>query len=112
MLEGATRITNLDRENMLRPIDLDRLRKYNTKKKKKACQVENPKGWPRQKLRQRNPARLKTQKGNLGERQRKRPWTRRKFPQGHHGKNYMAQKKEKKEKERKEKKKEEDNKQR
>ena len=37
MLEGATRITNLDRENMLRPIDLDRLRKYNTKKKKKAC---------------------------------------------------------------------------
>ena len=35
-------------------------------KGKKAYYVENPKGQPRQKLRQKNLARLKTQKGGLG----------------------------------------------
>ena len=29
MLGGATRITDLDREEMLRPINMDRLRRYN-----------------------------------------------------------------------------------
>ena len=53
MLEGATRITNLDRENMLCPIDLDRFRKYNTKKKEK-------------KKKKKKLARLKIRKGGLG----------------------------------------------
>ena len=40
---------------------------------------------PRQKSRQKNPARLKTRKGGLGKSQGKRPWAWRKFPKGHHG---------------------------
>ena len=36
--------------------------------------VENPKGWPRQKLRQKNSTRLKTRKGGLGKSLEKRPW--------------------------------------
>ena len=34
MLGGAIRITNLDREEMLRPINIDRLRRYNIRKEK------------------------------------------------------------------------------
>ena len=61
MLGSATRIIDLDGEQMLHPINMDKLRNYNIwKKKKNACWVENLKGRPRQKLRQRDPARLKT----------------------------------------------------
>ena len=35
MLGGATRITDLDKEEMLRPINMDRLQRYNLCKKKK-----------------------------------------------------------------------------
>ena len=49
MLGGATRITNLDGEEMLCLINMDSL--WNTTSKKKAYQVENPKGRSRQKLR-------------------------------------------------------------
>ena len=48
MLGGATRITNLDGKEMLYPINLDRLWKYNIWKRKRE-----------------KPARLKTQKGGL-----------------------------------------------
>jgi len=37
MLGGATRITDLDGEEMLRPINMNRHRKYNIWKRKKAC---------------------------------------------------------------------------
>ena len=49
MLGGATRITNLVGEEMLCLINMDSL--WNTTSKKKAYQVENPKGQSRQKLR-------------------------------------------------------------
>ena len=49
MLGGATRITNLDKEEMLRPINMDRLQRYHIWKEKR-----------------KNLARLKTQKGSLG----------------------------------------------
>ena len=66
--------------------------------KKEAYYVENPKGWPRQKLRQKDPARLKTQKGDLGKRQGQRPWAMWKFLKGRHGKKLhgMEKRKEKK----------------
>ena len=48
--------------------DITFKKKKKKKKKKKACKVENSKGRPRQKLRQKNPARLKIQKGVLGKR--------------------------------------------
>ena len=51
MSGGATRITDLDGEEMLHPINMDRLR--NTKFKK-------------QKEKEKKPARLKTRKRNLG----------------------------------------------
>ena len=35
MLGGATRITNLDGDEMLRPINMDRLQRYNVLKEKK-----------------------------------------------------------------------------
>ena len=66
--------------------------------KKKAYYVENPKGKPRQKLRQKDPARLKTQKGDLGKRQGQRPWECENSSKDVMGKNYMAWKKEKKKK--------------
>ena len=45
---GATRITDLDGEEIFYPINMDRLRRYNIrKKKKKAYWVKNPKGRPR-----------------------------------------------------------------
>ena len=55
-------------------------------KKKKVCQVENLKGRPRQNLRLKDPARLKTRKGDLGKRQGQRPWAWQKFLNGCHGK--------------------------
>ena len=67
MSRGATRITDLDGEKMLRPINMDRLQKYHIwQGKKKAYKVENLKGHPRQKLRQKDPARLKTWMDDLG----------------------------------------------
>ena len=67
MLRDATRIIDLDGEKMLRPINMDRPQKYHIwQGKKKAYKVENPKGQPRQKLRQKDPARLKTWMDDLG----------------------------------------------
>ena len=34
MLGGVTRITDLDREEMLHPVNIDRLRRYNIRKEK------------------------------------------------------------------------------
>ena len=71
MSGGATRITNLGREEMLCPINMDRLQKYNIQRKKQKksllgrkperaaqekinakepLQIENPKGRSRKKL--------------------------------------------------------------
>ena len=74
MLGSATRITNLDGEEMLRQSTWKGFGSTIFKKEKKreeerkACKVENPKGRPRKKLRQRNPTRLKTRKDDLGKR--------------------------------------------
>ena len=58
MLGGATRITNLDGDEMLRPINMDRLWRYNVLKEKKRKE--------RKKEEKKRPASLKTQKGGLG----------------------------------------------
>ena len=53
LLGGATRIADMDGEEMLRPINMDRLWKYNVWKEKKRKEKKKS-------------ARLKTQKGGLG----------------------------------------------
>ena len=67
-------------------------------KKKKVCQVENPKGRPRQNLRLKDPARLKTRKGDLGKRQGNDHGHGKNSSMDVMGKNYMAQEKEQKKK--------------
>ena len=69
------------------------------KEKKKAYQVEKLKRWPRQKLRQKDSARLKIQKGYLGKRQGQKPWALQKFLKGRHGQKIHGMEK-RKEKER------------
>ena len=68
------------------------------KEKEKACQDENPKAQPRQKLRQENPARLKTRKGNLDKSQGKDHRHGENSRKEVMGKSYMAKEKEKKKK--------------
>ena len=53
MSKGATRITYLDGEEILCPINMDRLQRYNLWKKK-------------EKKKKKKPARWKTRKGGLG----------------------------------------------
>ena len=72
------------------------MKRKEKKRKKKVCQVENPKGWPRQKLSKKDPARLKTQKGGLDQRQGKEHGHGENSFKDVMGKNYMAWKKEKK----------------
>ena len=75
--------------------------------KKKVCQIENSKGQPRQKLRQKTSTRLKTCKGGLGKKLGEKTMFHGKNSQRDIiGKNYMA------EKEKKKKKNSDDNKQR
>ena len=66
MLGGAIRITDLDGDEMLCPITMDRIRRYNVLKEKKRKErkrkEKKTKGWPRQKLRQKDPAGLKPER--------------------------------------------------
>ena len=63
-------------------------------------------------LRQKDPVRLKTRKGDLGKRWGQRPWAWQKFLKGHHGQKLHGMEKRKEKKKEKKKKKNDDNKQR
>ena len=66
MLGGAIRITDLDGDEMLCSINMDRIRRYNVLKEKKRKErkrkEKKTKGWPRQKLRQKDPIGLKPER--------------------------------------------------